>query len=63
MFSINFLQHDANDYFVNAHNDLALPEFGPYSVLKQAHVVLKLRRLFGFKDRRNILSKTTALIF
>ena len=63
MFSINFLQHDANDNFVNAHNDLALLEFGPYSILKHTHVVLKLRRLFGFKDRRNILSKTTARVF
>ena len=65
MFSIDFLQHDANENFVNAHiySDLALPEVGPYSILKHTHVVLKLRRLFGYKDRRNILNKTTALVF
>ena len=63
MFSITFLQNDAKDNFVNAHNDLALPEFGPFSILKNIHVVLKLWRIFGFKDRRNILSKTTTFDF
>ena len=63
MFSITFLQNDAMDNFVNAHNGLALPEFGPFSILKNTHVVLKLWRIFGFKDRRNILSKTTTFHF
>ena len=32
MFSITFLQNDAKDNFVNAHNGLALLEFGPFSI-------------------------------
>ena len=63
MLSITFSQNDAMDNFVNAHNRLALPEFGPFSILKNTHVVLKLWRIFGFKDRRNILSKTTTFDF
>ena len=63
MLCISFLQNDAMDNFVNAHNRLALPEFGPFSILKNTHVVLKLWRIFGFKDRRNILSKTTTFDF
>ena len=63
MLSITFLQNDAMDNFVNVHNRLALPEFGPFSILKNTHVVLKLWRIFGFKDRRNILSKTTTFDF
>ena len=58
MFSITFLQNDAKDNFVNAHNGLALLEFGPFSIL-----ILKLWRIFGFKDRRNIMSKTTTFDF
>ena len=45
------------------HNDLALPEFGPFPILKNTHVVLKLWRIFGFKDRRNFLSKATTFDF
>ena len=45
MFSITFLQHDAKDNFVNAHNDLALLELGPFSILKNIHVILKNFRL------------------
>ena len=63
MLSITFLQNDAVDHFVNAHNRLAFPEFGPFSILKNTHVVLKLWRIFGFKDRRTILSKTTTFDF
>ena len=63
MFSITFLQNDAMDNFVNAHNGLALPEFGPFSILKNTHVVLKLWRIYGFNDRRSILSKTTTFDF
>ena len=63
MFSITFLQNDAKDNFVNAHNGLALLEFGPFSILKNIHVILKLWRIFGFKDRRNIMSKTTTFDF
>ena len=38
-FSITFLHNDTNDKFVNAHNGLALPEFVPYSILKNIHAV------------------------
>ena len=62
-FSITFLQNDAKDNFVNAHNHLALSAFGPFSILKNTHVVLKLWRIFGLKDRRNILSQTTTFDF
>ena len=36
---ITFLHNDTNDKFVNAHNGLALPEFVPYSILKNIHAV------------------------
>ena len=55
--------NDAKDNFVNAHNHSVLSEFGPFSTLKNAYFVLKLWRIFGFKDRRNILSKTTTFDF
>ena len=48
---------------MNAHIGLALPEFVPYSILKNIHAVWKLWRLFGFKDRCNILRKNTTLDF
>ena len=62
-------KNDASDKFMNAHNDLALPEFGPFYLKKKKtniHVVLIWWRLFGFKHgtvRRDILNKTTALDF
>ena len=63
MLSITFIQNDAMDNFVNAYNRLALPEFGPFSILKNTHVVLKLWRTFGFKGRRNIWSNPTTFAF
>ena len=50
MFPITFLQNDAKDNFVIARNGLAFPEFGPFSILKNTHVVLKLWRIFGLND-------------